>query len=867
MGLNQKWSLSSRLFSFARREIVIGLVIVVTAALATLLGTQVADRVAALRAAPQDNVQWTLAQLDVDLLALNVAADQASDAQPTHLAELRKRFKLFEGHVATTSALALFQDKSSEAIDELNAAQSILATLTPTIESTDQTLIAVLPELMADIEQLKPLSHQVSLKGVSLYRAQVDANRSDFTNLLEQAALVNSLLILALGASLLFLLRQMSISKQRAAELEASSDRNASTVNASLDAIIVTNMKGEVIEFNPAASRIFGYSRNAAIGKQLEEMIIPERFRACHRDGLDHLKATSENRSAGASRMEMLALKEDGTEFPVEMALGMTSSPGEQLVIGFLRDISQRDDQDRALRAAHDEALEAARVKSQFMAIMSHEMRTPLNGVMAVLDLLQTTKLNSRQKTYVKTAATSAEILKQHVDDVLDLTRIQAGKLEFHPRTFNLAELLEEVRNINAATAATRGNIIDLNVEIVQPYFIADRKRIHQVLTNLIGNAIKFTENGVIRIDAKFLSVKADNVMVEFQVQDSGIGIAKRDQDRIFEDFVTLDATYQRSAEGAGLGLTISRSIVEGMNGTMGVESELGRGSRFWFRIPLKAALPKLGIEVKQENSERKRHSSRLLKVLVVEDNETNRFVAEELLRGAHCHVVLARDGLEGTTAAARQRFDLILMDLSMPRLNGWDAARRIRQSAHSKSKHAPIFALTAHALPEEQGTLFDAGMQGCILKPLRARELNGVLANVRQNASVRDARTMASETLRDSMIDQIITDELAELLGPKAFAEKLQQFITELESAPRRLLRLTTVERRQELGMAAHRLAGSASVFGARNLLEFLQSFETSLPKMTLHQTECALQDVQDIARCCQSYYGQLMASSVLNS
>ncbi|MFO1034114.1 MAG: ATP-binding protein [Hyphomicrobiales bacterium] len=813
-----------------RRGVLLVAAIVISALAVLFLGMRVAERMEALQSAPQDNVQWSLAQLDVELLALDVAAKDAQLARGDEglaLKTLRQRFDIFYSRVNTIANLPLFRDNTlpEPTAHALAMIKTALERLAREIDGDDAALVAALPVVVADIESLRPQARFITLAGVKLYASESDATRSELSRLLEQTALVNTLLILAIGAALIFLARQIRISRRHAAELEQSSSRNASTVNASLDAIVVINMAGEIVEFNPAAVQTFGYSRNAAIGAQLDNLIIPERHRAAHRAGLVRLRETGQGKVVGTGRVVMEALRSDGSEFPVEMSLAQSHAPGGRVVTAFLRDISQRVEQEAELRRARDEALEGSRAKSQFLAMMSHEMRTPLNGVMALLDLLGAGKLTAKQKSYVETAAASAEILKQHVDDVLDLTRIQAGKLEFFPRVFNLVELLEEVQSLNLATAAQRGNRISLSVDMPEPYFVADRKRLHQVLTNLVGNAIKFTENGRISIAARFVNVKADVVTLQFEVSDTGIGIAPDMQAAIFEDFVTLDTFEQRNASGTGLGLPICRSIVEGMGGTIGVESKPGDGARFWFRVPLKAAFADQVKSAVITSKAALRKPRRALKVLVVEDNETNRFVARELLVSMGCHASLANNGAEGVAAAEAQRFDLILMDISMPVMNGWDAARAIRAGAGA-SQNVRIVALTAHVLPGESALLKESGMDGFLVKPLRR---DALLALLDEGQGVTRGATVLEmgAPLRAGLISHGPLQEMKDLLGEAVFAERLAAFDKELQAGVRQLKSLCKAGDAAKLAALAHRLAGSASVFGAAGLVASLQELE----------------------------------------
>jgi PAS domain S-box-containing protein len=813
------------------RGAVLLLTIVVFACTVIFLGARVAQRMEALQAAPQDNVQWSLAQLDVELLALEVAAKDAqlsSAPDSPVLKNLRQRFDVFYSRVGTVESLPIFRDNHmpAEATEGLKAIKSSLKLLTQSIDLVDSAVQVRLPEISSQIDSLRAPVRQITLAGVKYYATDSDETRSELSRLLQQTAFVNTLLILAFGAALLFLVRQIRISRRHAAELESSSSRNASTVNASLDAIVVINMDGEVVEFNPAAVQTFGLSRNAALGAKLEDLIIPVRHRDAHRAGMERLRRMGEGKVIGSGRVEMQALRSDGSEFPIEMSLALSNSPGGRIVTAFLRDISQRVQQEADLRRARDEALEASRAKSQFLAMMSHEMRTPLNGIMALLDLLGASKLGSKQKSYVRTATASADILKQHVDDVLDLTRIQAGKLEFFPRVFDLVELLEEIQSLNLAMASKRGNSISLSVNMTEPYYVADRKRLHQVLTNLVGNAIKFTENGKISIAVRPLGVKADVVTLEFEVSDTGLGIAPDMQQAIFESFVTLDSFDQRNTTGAGLGLPICRSIVEGMGGEIGVESALMKGARFWFRVPMKVGFAEqarhtAGLHVPQEI--RFKHD---LKVLVVEDNDTNRFVARELLTSLGCTVTLADNGAEGVKAANKQCFDIIFMDISMPVMNGWEAAREIRNGAGA-SRGVQIVALTAHLLPDAHDLVRDSGINSIVVKPLRRDVLLNILREVASSNAAPGKNTLPEMQGHLRMVDDIQIAQMRKIFGEMGFKKKLAAFKVEVSDGITAMTAMSGAGNFVDLGRHAHRLAGSAAVFGCSQLHARLTEIE----------------------------------------
>ena len=675
----------------------------------------------------------------------------------------------------------------------------------------------------------------------------------DFFFLDYNLAFMNLALAVMLASALLVLIMEFKAVSRGTTALQASNERNANTINAALDSIILIDLGGTIIDFNPAAIRTFGYSRNLAMGAKLSDLIVPARRAKLYHFGLARLGSLSRERFSSTHRFVVEAQDSEGKEFPVEVSLGRISGPAEPIIIVFIRDISDRLESEKALRQARDEALEGVRAKSQFLAVMSHEMRTPLNGVMALLDLLSASNLTKRQKKFVKTATISGEILKQHVDDVLDITRLQAGKFDYFPQTFNFVDLLEEVQSMNFATARARRNEIRLDFVMPSPYFISDRKRIHQILTNLVGNAVKFTENGTIIISAKFVEAKADLVVIEVSVSDTGIGIPFGQHKNIFDDFVTLDSSHHRSASGSGLGLSICRDLLRALNGEIGVKSEPGKGSMFWFRIPLKAAFDKSNMTQFKTDFKSVKAFKRSLKVLLVEDNEINRFVAKEMLMSENCKVTHAVDGLEGYKLAKKYKYDLILMDMSMPKMNGWDLTRKIRQTECVRSHSAAIYALTAHAFIEEHGTLEELGFQGLLIKPLRQKKISDVLAVVRNpdlTLYFDSDRNRYSKSAYIQNIDSVVIDELKELLTTEDFQNQIRLYLNELMTIFSVLSSKLQTNNFDELAKCCHFYSGSAALFGAEALRSKLLEMERNAKTKSRERLLNSLAQIDAIAR-----------------
>jgi CheY-like chemotaxis protein len=362
---------------------------------------------------------------------------------------------------------------------------------------------------------------------------------------------------------------------------------------------------------------------------------------------------------------------------------------------------------------------------------MSHEMRTPLNGLLGSLELLEQGDLDAVQRRHLATLRLSGELLLHHVNDVLDISRLDAAAHSFALEPIDPAAILRDLAESQAAVAAAAGNVIEVVLpEADRITLLGDPRRLRQALLNLLGNALKFTRSGRITLAFTTGAENEDGLAVEFRVSDTGIGIAAEDQSRIFEDFVTLDASYGRAAEGTGLGLPITRRLVTAMGGCIGVESAPGAGSSFWIRLslpvdrgrteptPPAAALPPAAPATAAGPSGRPCH------VLMVEDNEVNRAILRAFLGKLGHEVEEAHDGEEGVRLAELRRYDLIFMDISMPRLSGVEATRLIR-AGDGVSRDAPIVAVTAHALPAELAAFRAAGIDAVLTKPIRLKAIS----------------------------------------------------------------------------------------------------------------------------------------------
>jgi PAS domain S-box-containing protein len=641
----------------------------------------------------------------------------------------------------------------------------------------------------------------------------------------------------------------------------SGTDRNlndvllAAIVESSDDAIASKTLDGVVTSWNPAAERLFGYTAGEMIGRPVAVLAAPGR------EAEMPMILERVRRGERVEHFDTVRKRKDGTLVEISLTVSPVRDARGR-VIGaskIARDITERRVAERqrelllaeldrrarenaelyqAVRCELEErrrAEAAGRAKSDFLAAMSHEIRTPMTGVLGMADLLAAADLPERERGHVEAIRASGRHLLAIVDDILDLARIEAGKLALERVDFTLAEVVEEVRSLMAPRAAERGLElrIDLEPGLASLVVAGDPTRLRQVLLNLVGNGLKFTHEGGVTVTVDQERRDGAGVRLRFEVRDTGIGIPAGRRAELFRAFAQAEGSTARLYGGTGLGLAISRRLVEAMGGTIGAESAPGEGSLFWFEVPL-------GVGDRAVAAERAAvdpASVPPLRILVVEDVEVNRAMLGGIL-GRHGHAVtFAGNGAEAVGLASRERFDAVLMDVRMPVMDGVEATRRIRRLPPPAGR-VPIIGLTANVMAGERERYLAAGMDDCLGKPVdwgrlfaALARLDGGLAGPVAATAELEARGEPPGTATDhsegSLLDRAALDEVMAGLPAAEGADLLRRVVDDVARSCALLGTLPAGS--EEFLEEAHKLRGVARLFGLTEVGEMAAQAEAA--------------------------------------
>ena len=516
--------------------------------------------------------------------------------------------------------------------------------------------------------------------------------------------------------------------------LRESRERYRHIIENANDIIYRTDFRGRFVYVNPAAMRITGYDENELIGRLFLDLIDPE-----YRAAADHFYRSQFNSREPSSYFEFPMITKSGTRIWIGQNV-LTLLDGDRIA-GYeavARDITAGKHIELELAQARDAAIESARAKTEFLANVSHEVRTPLNGVLGMTNLLLGTSLTPEQREYAEAIRTSGQALLTVVNDVLDLARVESGKLTLEEIDFDLDDLVETVTDVFAARASAKRIKFRTNIAPDIPRFLCgDSHRVNQVLLNLVGNAVKFTDRGEVALTVMEAERDGSNVRLRFLVTDTGIGIAAQTQRRLFTPFTQADGTTSRKYGGSGLGLAVAKQLVEAMGGEIGVMSIAGEGSTFWFELPL------IMQRVTEERTAA-RWDLHQYRALLVDGSDAHRLMIARHLGATSIHIEEVTSAGDAIAAAYRRKYDVIVFDMQLPDDDGLSLARAIR--ADPALAFTKLVLLTSFGRRRSDVVAFEnAGIDRFLVKPIRRSSLCAAVAQVLTGESATATRKRPS--------------------------------------------------------------------------------------------------------------------------
>lgn len=812
------------------------------------LAGNVARDLRLLNSASSDNVQWSLSQTEVEFLEFELHLRMFPQDTPDMLNTLRREYDIFFSRIKTLQEASIYEAlrAQSDFSDSLQMVGAFLDDTVDIIDAADTELVARLSELQLKSSDAGPAVRRLSNSGLSYFALLSDQRRNNVAVTLSQMAFGVTVLLFAMLLLSLYLSHLNRQSNRRRRDAVEASQRMNIVTSTSLDAVIVTDAGGRILDFNVAAEQIFGYRTAVAIGQDLGALIVPDPYRAGHEAGMQRMREKGEKHVIGKGRIQLEAKHKNGAIFPIELAVQCAQTDEGEIFVAFLRDISARVQAEQELVTARDRALAGEKAKTDFLATMSHEIRTPLNGLLGNLTLLNDTRLTAQQIRYIKNMDTSGKLLMSHVSDVLDITKYDAGKLTLRPVAMNISALLQDIVDNQSSAALATGTTLEWAWTSPSVDWIrADRDRVQHILMNVIGNAVKFTHQGRITVHVA-VSGQADGTpMIEFQVADTGIGIDPDLQSQIFDDFTMGDSSYDRNVGGTGLGLGIARRFVEAFGGEITLESTKGVGSTFSIRFPVEPIAAPGALAAKRKATGQGQSRS----ILLVEDNKINRIVAREMITLAGHAVTEAHNGREAVDLANAQAFDLIFMDISMPVMDGRNATRAIRLGKGA-SAQTPIVALTANAMVEEQEAFLHDGMNYVLTKPLSRDDLLHVIALHTDGAGV----VRSDPTPPKTAVVAPDLDTLRETLGVDGLNDLLGRFCHEIDEVIAKLSNGTPMDP-PDVAQMAHSCAGSAATLGTVDLRAAFLAVEMAAKAQEKGKMLKLIADLSDVWGCTRPF------------
>ncbi len=603
----------------------------------------------------------------------------------------------------------------------------------------EEIVMKPLSLIFSNPENQKYLLKELLLNGkIEEYRIDLKSKDGSVVNAILNSAVIND--ENGTPYNILSIFQDISETTIAVKSYRSCEEKFRAITHSTQNAIIMMNEKGLISFVNRAGTMMFGYTKEEMLNKDLHKLIAPPQYLSSFKHGFEAFKTTGEGLVVGRT-LEIEGRRKSGSKFPVELSISSARLNDCWYSIGIIRDITERRQTEREIVEATEAAENASRTKSEFLANMSHEIRTPLNTVIGATGLLAETNLDEEQMKLVDMMHSSGESLLVLINDILDISRIEAGKITLEKISFDLSVLISRICDTLSVRSSQKN--LEMTYEIksgVPDILVGDPNRLRQIIVNLIGNSIKFTERGSIRVFIENIKTSEKISTLKFSISDTGIGIPSAKLESIFNTFTQADASVTRKFGGTGLGLAISRKLVNLMHGDISVESKAGEGTTFSFT----AEFDNPGedgdetTEIKdQDNTEIEAKDLGSLSILLVDDSSDNRFLINAFLRKKSCLIVEAENGTIAVELFPSEKWDIILMDMQMPVMDGYQATRKIREIEKEKGiEHTPIIALTAHSINTEVKKCLDAGCDVHLAKPVSKDDLLKLIKEITSSSS-----------------------------------------------------------------------------------------------------------------------------------
>ncbi|MGV8954873.1 MAG: ATP-binding protein [Cypionkella sp.] len=738
------------------------------------------------RVAASDSRIWSVSQLEVDHRNLSKLLGDYQQATNEHLQsplhvskeDVSVAFDVFLSREKIVAHLLDEPCTPAELLAKFSAFDVAVQNLTPRFDALDFTDSTALNRFAVDFEALHTLARDISLAALTHFADDAEAERVQQSMLWARVLKANGILLAMMAAAIFFAFGLRRRMQRQFVTLKGATETIRMIYEASMLAVVVTDQQGTAIFFNTAAEKLFGYSQSDILGRNIAETIIPDHLRARYHKSMEYYRETGRALELEGGPIKTLGLCADGSEVPLELSIRANlDSSGQTTMVIFMRDVSEQLAHETSLREARDEARLHATAKTMFLATMSHEMRTPLHGMLAALELIDEQKLDPRSNDLLHMARECGIRTLQQIDDVLQVSQLFEAVEPLAP--VKPVETVTGVIDELTALAKENGNHMRLYISGAADdrHWLAMRNTFVHVMYNLIGNALKFTQNGTVTVTLNFVAETTENIRLHVEVADTGIGISPEDSVRVFDPFVTLSPSVSGAlGNHTGLGLSISRIGVEKMGGTLQLASKLGQGSRFFFSIPLSQAAP-ADLDATQPNTQLLPDATDL-SCLVVDDNIVNLSLTAEMLRKTGCNVVEADSGSVAVEKARAEAFDFIFMDVNMPGgLNGPQAAAQIAKDGLSMG--AKVIALTADTTFTINHPIGADHFAQVLHKPVNQNDLAQILTK-----SAGLARPKAHAPLPDAPKPPSQWQDLFDLIGKEKGISLLRAVKADIEDA-----------------------------------------------------------------------------------